>query len=192
VEDQSDPIAQVLDRMESGDAHAAETLFPIVYEQLRARAGQLMGSERRDHTLQRTALVHEAYLRLVNAGCTFQSRLHFLNAAALAMRRILANHARDHGRQKRGGGRAEVDLDQVDVVAADASSDQLDWLALDEAIQQLAELSPRQAQVVNLRYFAALSDGEIAELLGVSEPTVRRDWATARPWLYRRMRGSAE
>ena len=185
-------ITQLLNRIESGDAQAAETLFPLVYEQLRARAGQLMAGERRDHTLQRTALVHEAYMRLVNAGCTFESRLHFLNAAALAMRRILANHARDRGRQKRGGNRAEVDLERVRDAALEEDVDRLDWMALDEALEKLAQLSPRQAQVVNLRYFAGLKDGEIADLLKISEPTVRRDWATARPWLYRYMRGAPQ
>jgi RNA polymerase sigma factor (TIGR02999 family) len=189
----TDQITQLLVRIDSGDSHAAEALFPLVYEQLRARAGQLMASERRDHTLQRTALVHEAYLRLVNAGCTFESRLHFLNAAALAMRRSLANHARDRGRLKRGGDRGEVDLSSVpdaDAPIDQSGIDQLDWMALDEALEKLAALSPRQAQVVNLRYFAGLKDAQIAELLKISEPTVRRDWATARPWLYRHMRAA--
>jgi RNA polymerase sigma factor (TIGR02999 family) len=183
-------LSETLHRINDGDHRAARSLFPLVYQQLRRRAAQLLAGERRDHTLQRTALVHEAYLRLVDAGCAFQGRLHFLNAAALAMRRILINHARDKGRVKRGGRMQRANLDEAATVLDE--NDRIDWLALDEALEELGKVSPRQAQVVNLRYFAGLSDGEIAELLKISPPTVRRDWATARPWLYRRMCGSPQ
>jgi RNA polymerase sigma-70 factor, ECF subfamily len=183
-------ISDTLGRIDAGDPRAARDLFPLVYDQLKHRAAQLMSGERRDHTLGRTALVHEAYMKLADAGGSFESRLHFLNAAALAMRRILVNHARGRGRIKRGGPRQRVDLEEVDSVLTE--NDRIDWLALEEALNELSRVSPRQAQVVNLRYFAGLSDAEIAELLKISAPTVRRDWATARPWLYRQMHQAAD
>jgi RNA polymerase sigma factor (TIGR02999 family) len=156
-------------------------------------AQRQMQGERPGHTLSATALVHEAYLRMEGSDLLQSGGpAAFYNAAALAMRRILANHARDRGRQKRGGNRAEVDLERVRDAALEEDVDRLDWMALDEALEKLAQLSPRQAQVVNLRYFAGLKDGEIADLLKISEPTVRRDWATARPWLYRYMRGAPQ
>ena len=145
-----------------------------------------MAAERKDHTLQRTALVHEAYMKLVRPGLNFESRLHFFNAAALAMRRILVDHAEAKNALKRGGARREVNLDDVDPAGDDGK--EVDLLALDEALTKLAEQSSRQAQVVNLRFFAGLKDAEIAELLGVAEKTVRRDWATARLWLYDQMK----
>jgi RNA polymerase sigma factor (TIGR02999 family) len=131
--------------------------------------------------------VHEAYLRLVRPGADFQSRLHFFNAAALAMRRILIDHAEAKRAEKRGGGAVEISLDDFD--AADANADQptLDMIALDEAMKSLESISQRQHQVVMLRFFACLKDAEIAELLDVSEKTVRRDWATARLWLQAEM-----
>jgi RNA polymerase sigma factor (TIGR02999 family) len=178
-------VTMVLQKLETGDVAAAKELLPLVYDELRSRAGRLMAAERKDHTLQRTALVHEAYLKLVRPGVNFQSRLHFFNAAALAMRRILVDHAAAHQAQKRGGGLREVCLDDVDPAATDSKD--VDVLALDEALKQLAERSPRQAEVVNLRFFAGLKDAEIAELLGVAEKTVQRDWATARLWLYDQM-----
>jgi RNA polymerase sigma factor (TIGR02999 family) len=179
-----DQVTLLLRRLEDGETHAAKDLMPLVYAELRSRAGRLMSAERSDHTLQRTALVHEAFLRLVRPGATFQSRLHFFNAAALAMRRILVDHAEQRRAQKRGGGMKEVSLDDVDV-AGDGPA--VDILALDEALERLAERSPRQAQVVNLRFFAGVKDAEIAELLGVTDKTVRRDWQTARLWLYAEM-----
>lgn len=173
---------QVLRSLERGDAGAERDLLPLVYDELRQRAGRIMSAERKDHTLQRTALVHEAYLRLIKPGASFESRLHFLNAAALAMRRILLDHAEARKRLKRGGGVEKVRLDEgIDVAGEDPP---VDVAALDEALTRLAELSPRQAQVVQLRFFAGVGDAEIAELLKVSEKTVQRDWATARVWLY--------
>ncbi len=174
----------LLKRLEQGEVQAAGELLPLVYGELRSRAGRLMAGERSDHTLQRTALVHEAYIKLVKPGATFQSRLHFFNAAALAMRRILVDHAETRRAQKRGGGFKEVSLEDVDV-ARDGPS--VDILSLDDALTRLSERSPRQAQVVNLRFFAGLKDAEIAEMIGVTEKTVRRDWATARLWLYGEM-----
>jgi len=176
-----DPISSVLAALERGDAGAQDELLPLVYEELRKRAGRLMAGERRDHTLQRTALVHEAYLRLVRPGASFESRLHFLNAAAMAMRRILLDHADARKRLKRGGGADRVQLDEG--VDAPGKDPPVDVVALDEALSKLAERSPRQAQVVQLRFFAGVQDAEIAQVLGVSEKTVQRDWATARLWL---------
>lgn len=182
-----DPVTLLLRRVEAGDRTATEQLLALVYDELRKRAGRLMAAERKDHTLQRTALVHEAFMRLVKPGASFQDRLHFFNAAALAMRRILLDHADARRRQKRGGGKVgQVNLDQVDEDAApaDRSGNLIDIMSLDEALTRLAQRSPRQAQIVNLRYFVGLKDAEIAQLLGVSEKSVQRHWATARVWLY--------
>ncbi|MGH7178110.1 MAG: ECF-type sigma factor [Tepidisphaeraceae bacterium] len=184
MSDRSDQVTLLLRKLEEGELGAANQLLPLVYDELRSRAGRLMSGERSDHTLQRTALVHEAFLKLVKPGATFESRLHFFNAAALAMRRILVDHAATRRTLKRGGGAKELSLDDIDP-AGDGPS--VDILALDEAMTQLAEASPRQAQVVNLRFFAGLKDAEIAAMLGITEKTVRRDWTTARLWLYGQM-----
>lgn len=175
-------VTRLLDAAGSGDEKAIEQLLPLVYDELRARAGKLMSAERRDHTLQRTALVHEAYLKLVGPGVNYQSRLHFFNAAALAMRRILVNHAHEHRTLKRGGAFARVELDDIDV-ADNVPSDPLDWVGLDDALKRLEAESPRQHQVVMLRFFSGRTEAEIAQMLGISESTVRREWATARVWL---------
>ncbi len=178
----ADQVTLVLHQLEGGDAQAAEKLLPLVYQELRKRSGQLMAAERRDHTLQRTALVHEAFLKLVRPGVTFESRLHFFNAAALAMRRILIDHAEARRAQKRGAGKTEVCLDDVEQPLSDSAN--VDILALDEAMKELQSRSPRQHQVVMLRFFAGLKDAEIAEMLDMSEKTVRRDWVSARLWLH--------
>lgn len=188
MSDSTSQVTLLLDAIERGEARAADALFPMVYEELRQRAGQMLASERRDHTLQRTALVHEAYVRLVGAGASYQGRLHFFNAAAVAMRHILLHHATKHRTDKRGGNRVRVDLADLDGAVATeqrAGLDALDWIALDEAMKQLEAASPRQHQVVMLRFFAGRTEAEIAQMLQVSEPTVRRDWATARLWLFR-------
>jgi RNA polymerase sigma-70 factor, ECF subfamily len=181
MDDPSEQITLLLRSLERGEPMAADKLLPIIYEELRARSGRLLAKERNDHTLQRTALVHEAYLRLVRPGASFESRLHFMNAAALAMRRILINHAKARGAGKRGGGKAELCLDEID---APAESPGVDVLALDEAMNKLEAKSSRQHQVVMLRFFAGQKDEEIAELLQVSAKTVRRDWVSARLWLH--------
>ena len=173
----------------TGGAGGADALLPLVYQELRARAARMLSEQRRDHTLQRTALVHEAYLKLAKSGVHFDSPLHFFNAAALAMRQILVDHAIARTRKKRGGGaaaRARLDLDDASLPVEPASH--TDWLALNEAVDKLAKAAPRQAQVVILRFFAGLADREIAELLNISEPTVRRDWSAARTWLYQKMK----
>jgi RNA polymerase sigma factor (TIGR02999 family) len=175
-------VTRLIQAIDAGDAGAADALLPLVYDELRQRAGKLLASERRDHTLQRTALVHEAYLKLVGPGSGFQSKLHFFNAAALAMRRILVNHALQHRTIKRGGDRARINLEDVDVPEP-GSSDPMDWSVLDEALKELEQQSPRQHQVVMLRFFSGRTEAEIAQMLDISEATVRRDWATARVWL---------
>jgi RNA polymerase sigma factor (TIGR02999 family) len=186
MNDDRERVTRLLQAIEGGETRAAADLLPLVYDELRARAGALMAGERRDHTLQRTALVHESYLKLVGSGAGFRSRLHFFCAAAQAMRRILVDHATRRNSLKRGGGRARVDLDAVDV-AGHLSAEVMDWLELDEALARLEQVAPRQHQVVMLRFFSGRTESEIAEMLQISEPTVRRDWATARVWLYRAM-----
>src|SRR5688572_2858085 len=178
-----DQITRVLDAINRGEPRAADELFPLVYDELRARAGALMAGERRDHTLQRTALVHESYLKLAGSGVDFRTRLHFFCAAAQAMRRILVDHATSRNSLKRGGGRARVDLDAVDVPGP-SPAEPMDWLELDAALRELERVSPRQHQVVLLRFLSGRTEAEIAEMLEISEPTVRRDWATARVWLF--------
>jgi RNA polymerase sigma factor (TIGR02999 family) len=159
--------------------------MPLVYRELRSRAARFLAAERADHTLQPTALVHEAYVRLAGRDAGFASRLHFMNAAAQAMRQILIDHAKRKRSAKRGGGRAKLDL--ADVTLADGGADTLDWLALDEALRALTRVSPRQAQVVSLRFFAGCEEAEIAQMLQISAPTVHRDWIAARIWLHRFM-----
>lgn len=185
--DPTDEVTRLLHAVGNhDDGEAADALLPLVYEELRSRAGQLLGGERANHTLQRTALVHEAYLKLVRGDLSFRSRRHFFNAAALAMRRILVNHAVERNALKRGGDRQRVALEAVGEPASEERPS-LDWIDLDEALNRLADVSPRQHQVVMLRFFSGRSEVEIAELLEVSRATVERDWAMARAWLYRAM-----
>jgi RNA polymerase sigma factor (TIGR02999 family) len=191
-------ITQLLGELERGEPEAQsaaiEELLPLLYTELRARARQILARERPDHTLQPTALVHEAYLRLVGAEARYSTRLHFMNAAALAMRRILLDHAHARRSLKRGGGRDKLKLDalnEADLCIDMEGLDAIDLLGLDEALNELARLSPRQASVVNLKFFAGCTEPEIARMLEISEPTVRRDWATARPWLYKLIQARA-
>lgn len=173
-----------------GDARApAGQLLPLVYDLLRRSAQRMMDHERAGHTLTPTALVHEAYLRVADRGGGFESRKHFFNAAAQAMRRILVEHARAKGRVKRGEGAAPLRLDSLDPQQP-VTLDSLDWLALDEALRALAERDARRHQVVMLRFFAGLGEAEVAELLGVDPRTVARDWVTARLWLYSQLSGA--
>ena len=193
--DAGNRVTKLLHAIDRGERGAADALLPLVYDELRSRAGKLMAGERRDHTLQRTALVHEAYLKLAGGAggeLSFQSRAHFFNAAALAMRRILVDHASRRGTKKRGGGRVSVNLDEVDPAAAEGPAQEIDWIELDDALKQLEQVSPRQHQVVMLRFFSGRTEREVAEMLGIGEATVRRDWATARVWLYRSMRRHEE
>ena len=176
-------LTRILSAIEQGDPRAAEDLLPLVYDELRRLAARRLAQERPGQTLQATALVHEAYLRLVGGGehPRWDSRGHFFAAAAEAMRRILINRARDKECLKRGGGWKRVDLDRL--TAADDASDG-DLLALDEALQRLARENPPCAALVQLRFFAGLTLEEAAASLGLARRTADRYWAYARAWLY--------
>lgn len=180
-------VTRILSAVEQGDPQAAERLLPLVYEELRKLAAQKLAQEKPGQTLQATALVHEAYLRLVGARPEqpWDSRGHFFAAAAEAMRRILINQARDKGRQKRGGGRERVDLDRLSV-ADQASEDEM--LALDEALQRLERQNKPCAALVKLRFFTGLTMEEAAAALGIAPRTAHRYWTFARAWLYDALR----
>jgi RNA polymerase sigma factor (TIGR02999 family) len=180
-------VTRILSAIEQGDPRAAEQLLPLVYDELRMLAAQRLGREKPGQTLQATALVHEAYLRLVGSDPAqrWDSRGHFFAAAAEAMRRILLNRARDKKRLKRGGEHHRVDLDQVEI-ALDTDDEQL--IAIDEALAQLAVEDPGAGQLVNLRFFAGLTLKEAADSLGLALRTAERQWTYARAWLYARLR----
>lgn len=167
----------------SGDKAALDKLFPLVYKELRQLAHQYMRRERAGNTLQTSALINEAYIRLVDYKRTrLQDRAHFLAIAAQAMRRILVERARSRSRHKRGGGAQQVSLDEAaDLVAEQASG----IIALDRALTELFVISARKGQVVELRYFGGLNIDETAEVLGISSPTVQREWRAAKAWLYK-------
>ena len=184
-------VTQILHAIEQGDPSAAEQLLPLVYDELRKLAAHRLAHQARGQTLQPTALVHEAYLRLVGdpEGSDWDSRGHFFAAAAEAMRRILVENARRKGRRKRGGGLTRRDLDAAEQVTVPEVRE--DLLALDEALTKLAVTDPQAAQLVQLRYFAGLSIPEAAQTLGVSPRTADRLWAFARAWLLRELGGDA-
>src|SRR5262249_31735032 len=163
--------------------HAAEQLLPLVYQELRRLAAQKLAQEKPGQTLEATALVHEAYLRLVDVDDVqrWDSRGHFFAAAAEAMRRILVENTRRHRAQKRGGGRERIDLPEL---AQSSPVDPVDLLALDAALQRLEDLHPQKAQVVKLRFFAGCGLDETAQMLGISRATAQRHWAYARAWLF--------
>ncbi len=176
-------ITRLLDRMRDGDAAASEAIVPLLYEELRAIAARCLKSERRGHTLQPTALVHEAYLKLVDQkDADYRSRGHFMAIAAMVMRRILVSHAEKRAAAKRGGGAARVPLEND--LGAGGERD-IDLVALDEAMNKLAQRDPRKAKVVEQRFFAGIEMSLIAENLGVSLSTAKRDWEFARTWLMR-------
>ena len=179
-------ITKLLATLKDGDRTAAAAkLMPLVYDEFRALAARHLRRERVGHTLQPTALVHEAYLRLIDqTRVDWQGRTHFFAVGAQAIRRILVDHARQHKRQKRGGGAGRVQLDEA-VALAPQRHEEL--LALDEALKKLAELDARQAQVVEMRFFGGLSVAEVASMLGVSKRTVEGDWTMARAWLLREL-----
>ncbi len=175
-------VTQILSQIESGDPSAAEHLLPLVYDELRKLAAARLANEKPGQTLQATALVHDAYLRLVDVEKAqhWDSRAHFFAAAAEAIRRILVENARKKGRLRHGGGRRRVDLDEA-VSLVEAPRDGL--LDLDEALSKLAAQDPAKAELVKLRHFAGLSIDEAAEMLGISRTTAKRYWAYARAWL---------
>ena len=168
-----------------GDVKAREKLMPLVYEELRRRAAAYLRRERADHTLQPTALVNEAYLRLIGQErIVWQNRAQFYGVAAQMMRRILVDHARGHNRGKRCGAAVRVELDEH--VGTTEPRD-CELLLLDQALEELAAIDPQQAQIVELRYFGGLTEGEVANVLTVSRSTVTREWLIAKGWLYRRI-----
>jgi RNA polymerase sigma-70 factor, ECF subfamily len=182
-------ITTLLQQIKEGDAAAESDLLPLIYDQLRAIARNQMVRERPDHTLQATVLVHEAFLQLVgNSQIDWQNRAHFFALASRVMRRVLVDHARAAHAQKRPGARQKVDLESA---LALVETNHADLLALDEALNRLAQWDLRQSRVVEMRFFAGLSFEEIAEVLGISERTAKRDWIMARAWLYRELSKAA-
>ena len=177
-------VTQLLQRASAGDDQARAALFDVLYDELRRLAEAAMRRERPDHTLQPTALVHETYVRLADDSGRFENRAHFFGVAASAMRRVLVDHARARGAQKRGGGEAPLNLDDLDNLPGVPAAG-VDLVALDDALSRLAALDPRQAQVVELRFFGGLSVEETAALLALSPRTVKREWQLARAWLKR-------
>ena len=176
-------VTRILSAIDQGDAHAAEQLLLLVYEELRKLAAQRLAQEKPGQTLQATALVHEAYLRLVDVKKVqhWDSRGHFFAAAAEAMRRILVDSARRRRAQKRGGGYERIDLPEL---VERTNDERVDLVALDDALKELEEQHPQKAQVVKLRFFAGCTLEETAEMLGISRATAQRNWAYARAWLF--------
>jgi RNA polymerase sigma factor (TIGR02999 family) len=183
--DSGERITQLLQSWQQGDAQSGEEVVPLVYAELRRIARIRLSAERSAHTLQPTALVHEAWLRLMQQhGAKWQNRSQFFAIAAQAMRRILVDHARRRHSHKRNAGEAPVTLDAVEELVASPVPDE-EMLALDSALEQLTALDQRQARVVELRFFGGLSIDETAQVLDLSATTVKREWTTARAWLYR-------
>ena len=186
--DSSPSLTDLLAKWRAGDQDSLRHVFPLVYSELKRMARSRLRSERPNHTLQSTALVHEAYLRLLKSDQSrFENRDHFLAVAALLMRQILVDYARQRNAAKRDGG-FMLTLNDLNVVA---KSEDVDIVALDDALRELARLDPQQSQVVELRYFGGLSIEETARALAVSPATVKREWASARIWLHRAMSASA-
>jgi RNA polymerase sigma factor (TIGR02999 family) len=183
-------ITELLVAWGEGDRAALDELMPLVYDELRGQASSYLARERQGHTLQTTALVHEAYLKLVDQRrVRWQNRAHFFGVAAQMMRRILVSHARAHGARKRGHGVQPLSLDQAPEVS---SKPKVDLVGLDEALDRLTEIDPRQGRVVELRFFGGLSIEEAGEVLSLSPATVGREWTMAKAWLYKELGGSAE
>lgn len=183
-------VTRLLKDWGNGDSAALDQLIPIVYAELRTIAARYLRRERQDHTLQPTALVNEAYLRLIDQKqVEWQNRAHFVGVAAQMMRRILVDHARSHNRAKRGGGAPKVSLDEAVAISEDRANDLVE---LDEALTALAVFDERKSRVVEMKYFGGLSVEETAEVLKVSVITVARDWKLAKAWLYTTIKDNAE
>jgi len=181
-------VTDLLVHWSEGDQEALNKLIPLVYDELHKLASRYLRRERRDHTLQTTALVHEAYLKLVNQrDANFENRLHFFAVAAQIMRRILVDYARRHHASKRGGDLYKLSLDEALVTSEEKGAD---LLALDEALERLAAIDPRQSRVVELRIFAGLTLEETAQALNISPSTVRREWSMAKAWLHRQIKNN--
>jgi RNA polymerase sigma factor (TIGR02999 family) len=178
----SHEVTQLLIQWSNGDKAALDKLMPLIYGELRQLAHRYMSRERAGHTLQTTAVVNEAYLRLVNRKQVhWQNRAHFFAIAACLMRTILVDHARSHAYAKRGGGAPQIALDEALVVSQQRAAE---VVAVDEALQRLAEIDPPQSRIVELRFFGGLTIAETAEVLGRSPATIKREWSTAKAWLY--------
>jgi len=176
----------LLDWSQEGNREALDALTPLVYDELRRLAGAYLRRERHDHTLQSTALVHEAYLKLIDQrSIRWQNRAHFFGVAAQMIRRILVDHARGHQAAKRGAGAAALSLDEA--LGVPGIQKDVNLVALDDALAQLEKLDPQQSRVIELRYFAGLSIEETAEVMSISPATVKREWSTARAWLFREL-----
>jgi RNA polymerase sigma factor (TIGR02999 family) len=185
VPESPQPVSALLIKWRAGDPEALQALIPLVYQELRRIAQHHLQQERPDHTLQSTALVHEAYLRLMKQGpAEIENRPHFLAVASRLMRQILVDHARGHRAAKRGGG-LKLELNEA---MGSQKTQNMDLVALDDALNELAKLDPQQTRIVELRFFGGLSIEETAEIVGVSPTTVKREWATARAWLRREVR----
>lgn len=182
-DDQFGQITELLQHWRQGDEAAFHALVPLVYKELRRLAHYYLRSERSDHTLQSTALVHEAYLRMAGGQAAPQNRAHFIAVASRLMRQILVDYARSRGASKRDGG-CRIVLDDADAVAVEGDAE---LLALDAALDELARIDERQSKIVEMKFFGGLSAPEISEAMGISRATVDRDWATARLWLHRQM-----
>ena len=186
---QEHQITQLLAEWREGNQAALDELYPLVYDELHRLARRYMSRERKGHTLQTTALINEAYVRLIDQrNVQWANRSHFFAISAQIMRRILIDHARRHAYAKRGGGARQVSLDETATVIHE---DLAEFLRLDEALKSLAELDPRRSQVVELKYFGSLNNDEIAGVLKISKNTVIRDWNMARAWLHSQLAGSA-
>ena len=176
-------VTELLLDWSNGDKAALDRILPIVYDELRKQAARYLRHERAGHTLQTTALIHEAYIRLVDQkNVRWQNRAHFFGISAQMMRRILVDHARTKGRVKRGGSDIKVSLDDANLMAKPTN---LDLVALDEALDRLAEIDEQQSKIVELRFFSGLTVEETAEVLKISTATVKRDWSMAKAWLHR-------
>jgi RNA polymerase sigma-70 factor (ECF subfamily) len=175
-------VTEMLKEWSDGNTRVLDNLMPLVYEELRRQASRFLRKERAGHTLQTTALIHEAYLKLIDQkNVEWQNRAHFFAIASTAMRRILVDYARERHREKRGGAGGNLPLDEA--LQISSKEKPIDLVALDEALTRLAGFDPRQARIVELRYFSGLDTDETAAVLGVSNATVRRDWSFAKAWL---------
>jgi RNA polymerase sigma factor (TIGR02999 family) len=178
-------VTELLIEWSNGDKAALDKLMPLIHEELRRLAHHYMSNERPGHTLQTTALVNEAYLRLVNRkGVHWQNRAHFFAIAATLMRSILVDHARSHASAKRGGGGPKVEIDEAMIVSQERAAE---VLALDDVLTKLAKFDPQQSRIVELRFFGGLTIEETAEVLDLSPATIKREWTAARAWLYREL-----
>ena len=193
MKEENDPktqenVTKLLKNWEKGDRAALDEMLPLVYSELKRLASYYLSRENAGHTLQTTALVHEAYMRLVNQEhVNWKNRAHFLGVAAEMMRRILVNHARDRAAAKRGGGAKRVSLSMA---GSGGEQPDIDVIALDQALTELAVLDSRKSRIVELKFFGGLTTEEIAEVMDVSHGTVEHDWKMARAWLYRAVSGS--